>query len=834
MNNFLGSKHWTTAIRSAACAGLAAGLLATDASAATKHYRLVWDQDGASRAVIGFSPDGSNNSPYVSYGYSTDESGWSSASVDATRTFDSSVTSHFVRLENLTADSEVFFRVCDQDGCGDRFWFRTAPQDNDPFVVIAGGDTRTGHTTRRQGNQLLAKIRPLAVMHGGDFTDANSASQMDAFLDDWELTYSSDQIDGYSYQRIYPLIPTHGNHEDDNYSTLCLVFGVDFNGDGNCNPDDTYGAVQVSPLLRVYTLNSQFKNSGWSTYASAMNNWLQSDLAAYGSSAQWRFAQYHKPMFPHYTGKSENTILHTWWAQDFYDYAINLVVESDTHMTKLTEALAPSGNGFAATTNGGTVYVGEGSWGAPARSANDPKSWTIDLASIQQFKVIQVSGDDVVVRTAQFNTSANTLSRAERAADPLVLPANVNWWSANQVGEAMNLTRNSSNRSVIGAGSSGSSSSSSSSGGSSGSGSGGQTTALATSDDVFVTANYGGTNYDGSNEGLLADGSDTAYGQMMTLVKFDLDDIASCSNFSNAVLELNVTNYSNSSFGVYLAASDWQESSATWNSVGGSGVLGSQLASFTPSSTGLRQVSLPGNVIESWLSGGNRGLVIASLGGSDGVDMTSKETGSAPVLYVDADCGGSSSSSSSSSSSGGSSSSGSSSGSGTSQQLVQAASDDVFVGSGQSGSNFDGDSDGLLADGSDRQYGELYTLVKFDLSGVETCSSFSEALLELNVTNRSGNTYGIYRASTDWQEGSATWNSVGGSAVLGQQLATFVPSSTGSYQIDLLPSGIVQTWLGNNTGLVIAAQNGSNGVDMTSKETGQGPLLRLQGLCTHN
>ncbi|MFC6978190.1 fibronectin type III domain-containing protein [Microbulbifer taiwanensis] len=443
---------------------LPAVLIAADATAATKHYRLAWDSDGSSSAVIGFSPDGSSNNPYVNYGYSTDEGSWTAAQVDATETFDGSISSHFVRLEDLSPDSAVYFRVCDQDGCGERFWFRTAPANNDPFVVIAGGDTRTGHTTRRQGNQLLAKVRPLAVMHGGDFTNANSASEMREFLDDWTLTYSSDQIDGLSYQRIYPLIPTHGNHEDDNYSTVCQVFGVDFNGDGNCNPSDTYGAVQVSPLLRVYTLNSQFQSSGWSAYASSMNNWLESDLSASGSAASWRFAQYHKPMFPHYSGKSDNPTLFGWWAQPFYDYSMNLVVESDTHLTKLTEALLPSGNNFAATTAGGTIYVGEGSWGAPARSANDPKSWTIDLASIQQFKVIQVSADELVVRTAQFDSSAATLSREERENDPLLLPANVNWWSANGIGEAMTLTRNAAGRSVIGSSSGGSSSGGSSSG----------------------------------------------------------------------------------------------------------------------------------------------------------------------------------------------------------------------------------------------------------------------------------------------------------------------------------------------------------------------------------
>lgn len=639
MKNILGSFTYAAGI-----AGLIGGLAAPAADAATKHYRLIWDADGSHNAVIGFSPDGTSNSPYVRYGYTTDENSWSTAAVNASRTFDSSINSHFVRLQNLNADSAIFFRVCDQGGCGERFWFQTAPDTNAPFVLVAGGDTRTGHTTRRQGNQLLAKIRPLAVLHGGDFTDANSASQMNAFLDDWTLTYSSDQIDGISYKRIYPLIPTHGNHEDNNYSTLCQVFGVDFNSDGNCNPSDTYGAVQISPLLRVYTLNSQFQNSGWSSYAAGMNSWLQSDLAAYGNSSSWRFAQYHKPIFPHYSGKSDNPTLFNWWAQAFYDYSMNLVVESDTHLTKLTQAVIPSGNNFSTTTNGGTVYVGEGSWGAPARSANDPKSWTIDLASIQQFKVLQVSQNEVTVRTAQFNSSASTLSHAERVADPLALPANVNWWSANQIGQVLSLGRNSGNRTVIGGGSSGGSSSSSSSGGSSGSGSSGggniQQFVQAASDDVFIASARASSNYDGHNDGLLADGSDSYFGVLYTLIRFDLSGLESCSNFTSAKLELNVTDRSSNTYGVYRANANWQEGTASWNSVGGSTILGNELATFVPSSTGTRQIDLlSSGVMESWLASGNTGLVIAPKNGSNGVDMTSKETGQGPLLRLEGTCG---------------------------------------------------------------------------------------------------------------------------------------------------------------------------------------------------
>ncbi len=150
-------------------------------------------------------------------------------------------------------------------------------------------------------------------MHGGDFTNNNNRSQMEEFLKDWQLTFSDDTINNTAYKRIYPLLPTHGNHENGNYSTLCQVFGVDMDRNNVCDARDTYGAVSISPLLRTYTLNTEFKNSGWSGYANNMNTWLEDDLSGNGQNVTWRIAQYHKPMFPHYSGKSDNTILHNWW-----------------------------------------------------------------------------------------------------------------------------------------------------------------------------------------------------------------------------------------------------------------------------------------------------------------------------------------------------------------------------------------------------------------------------------------------------------------------------------------------------------------------------------------
>lgn len=602
----------------------------TTAIAGSKWVRLGWEGNAATEATVSFTASGSNSNPYVAYGYSTSESSWSTQPLTFTTSM-ASITSKHIRLNNLTPGSDVYFRVCDDSGCGQRFWFRTAPTDNSPYVVVAGGDTRSGWTNRQNGNRLVAKIRPLFVMHGGDFTNSNNNSEWQQWLTDWELTYSSDTIDGQSYKRIYPLVSTHGNHEDGDISTICKMFGVDSNRNNSCSADDTYYGVNVSPLLNVYTLNSQFQNQS-SSLQSAQNNWLASELSANGSSAVWRFAQYHKPMFPHYSGKSDNPTLFNWWAQLFYDYSMNVVVESDTHMTKLTDVVMPSGNTFSSA-SAGTVYVGEGSWGAPARSANDPKSWTIDLASIQQFKVMTVSENGLDVRTAQFDGSASTLSKSDRDADATVLPANINWWLANGVGENMALEQDSAKRSVR-AGSSG--------------GGNGTTDILSASDDTFISSNNSNSNYDGASDQLLADGADLSYGEMQALVKWDTVSIPSCASVESAKVELNIFNRSGGSYAVYAGVNDWSEGSATWNSVGGDAQQGSQIGSFNPGSTGAYAVQLNAagvSTVQSWIAGGsNRGIVIASAGTTDGIDFNDRENGPAPKLIVtwnDDNCNGS-------------------------------------------------------------------------------------------------------------------------------------------------------------------------------------------------
>lgn len=537
------------------------------AVSATHLYRLAWDSNPSHEAIIGFSSKGVSISPYVLYGSSPDESTWQRIEVSYSADF-FSLKSSFVRLTDLPSNSAIYFKVCDLDGCDVPMWFKTAAETPTPFTAIAGGDTRTGWTTRQEGNKLVAKIRPLFIMHGGDFTNGNTPFEMAGFLEDWQLTFSDDVINGTTYKRIYPIIPTHGNHEDTNYATLCQVFGVDFVQDNVCDEQDSYGALTVNKLARIYTLNSQYQESGWQVYATQMNEWLASDLQTHQHDNNWRFAQYHKPIFPHYDGKSTNQGLYHWWASLFYQYNMNLVVESDTHINKLTYPLAPLENAtaFVRSDDGGTVFVGEGSWGAPARSANQSFPWTIDLASIQQFKVFSVTANDVKVRTAEFDDAATRLTREEREADPLALPDRIKWWAANDVGSVFTLTQNEK----------------------------GQTSykpphidnhrayTLVASHDSFIASGKPSMNYNGYPDGMMVVNNHHQYGNTKAMMRFDTNDIAHCAVLDSATLSFQsnpsatstATGLASEVFPVYpnpttldvsLITPDFRENSVNWN-----------------------------------------------------------------------------------------------------------------------------------------------------------------------------------------------------------------------------------------------------------------------------
>lgn len=160
-----------------------------------------------------------------------------------------------------------------------------------------------------------------------------------------------------------------------------------------------------------------------------------------------------------------------------------------------------------------------------------------------------------------------------------------------------------------------------------------------------------------------------------------------------------------------------------------------------------------------------------------------------------------------------------------------AGSEDSWIGSGVPDSNFGSDT-ALLADGDDGGNGETASLVKWDLSGIPSGATVTGAQVVVEVYGASAGSYVLYSGGVDWSEGSATWNSVAPYSNRGAQVGSFVPSSSGSYAIDLNAAGIaaVQSWVDGqpNRGLFIMTGGTSDGLDMRSSEyasSGQRPKL---------
>lgn len=392
---------------------LAAALYSFNAGAVTNRYRLTLRTDPATSAVIGWNQvSGSNAAVY--YGTADKGTDWSaypnSKTVDRSEAF-AGMNNRFARITGLLPNTAYYFVIKDNDGVSQRFWFKTLPDDpSQRLSIIAGGDSRNNRTPRQNANRLVAKLRPHIVMFGGDMTESGTDTQWAEWFDDWQLTIASDG-------RMFPVLTTRGNHEASN-AYIDKLFDVP-------SPSVYYAMTLGGSLVRAYTLNTETSISGTQT------TWLSNDLAA-NANVTWKIAQYHRPMRPHQSGKAEGNDQYNNWASLFRQNNVKLVIESDAHTVKTTWPVVPStaagsSEGFIRDDVNGTVYVGEGCWGAPLRPADDNKPWTRSSGMFNHFNWIFVDQQHMEVRTVQVDNATQVGSVSE--ADIFTAPSNLSIWT---------------------------------------------------------------------------------------------------------------------------------------------------------------------------------------------------------------------------------------------------------------------------------------------------------------------------------------------------------------------------------------------------------------------
>lgn len=354
----------------------------------TARYRLVWNDDPTTTITIAWDQL-SGSDPAIYYGEKDFGENWKKYphSQKPTRTSLGyrGMNTYFAKLTGLKPDQAYYFVIKDNQSISKRYWFRTAPNKPKPFTFIAGGDTKSEGTALQAGrlsNQMVAKLRPLFVIFNGDFTsgDGTNDERWKLWLDDWmNLTTTRDG-------RIFPIIPIHGNHENGDKSVLNKLFDVPYQFG---NPENVFYSISFGgDFFHIIALNSEIEEGG------DQSAWLENDLKTHRGFI-FKMAGYHKPFRPHTAKKSENDYQYEQWAGLFYEYGLDIGLGADTHLSSITFPIRPSNEpgsheGFIRDDENGTMYVGEGSWGASPRKNDDDKPWTLNSGSFNQIKWFQV------------------------------------------------------------------------------------------------------------------------------------------------------------------------------------------------------------------------------------------------------------------------------------------------------------------------------------------------------------------------------------------------------------------------------------------------------------
>jgi len=430
----------------------------------TMYYRLSYRDDPSTTVVIGWSNDIISSNAMVYFGTTDFGTNWSSYpmshGIDRTSQYDG-MANNFAELTGLTPHTKYYFVIKDDESVSARFSFRTITDDpNDGVCFIAGGDSRTNipliesctdgdcRLQRQNGNKLVAKIRPDFVAFSGDFILSNYLSMGNIYyanwFSDWQLTIGPDADGGL----MIPIIATFGNHEfnDDIYQ----LFDIE-------SSNNYYALSFGGNLFRFYTLKVVETVSVCTDTTEI--SWLTNDLQHYtntSSQTYWKIAQYHVPMAPHAETTTPNQDMIDCWASLFQPYNVKLVFEGHSHVLKYTWPIVPApssatgyDHGFKRDDVNGTVFVGEGCWGAPLRTlytfytADSAYRWTRNQAAYDGFHVVCVNKSKIEVRTVRFNIYS-TVGQVGPNDPVCTLPTGLSIWTPSNgaVVEVYNPTLN--------------------------------------------------------------------------------------------------------------------------------------------------------------------------------------------------------------------------------------------------------------------------------------------------------------------------------------------------------------------------------------------------------
>ncbi|MEX1049690.1 MAG: metallophosphoesterase family protein [Akkermansiaceae bacterium] len=376
---------------------------------AIEHHRVLWMQNPATEAVISWTTrfEGANHRVHYDTVPRQGKPGNYENNSDSFKNGQFTLVAedekwvkpgffHHVHLTGLKPGTTYYLVMVSDDQVSQEFHFVTALDDDRPFSMLFGGDSRIdgddpyAHNDRRKMNLRMSALLEadptiLALVHGGDYCQRAEWRYMDAWLSDHELCTSKTG-------RLLPIIPTRGNHD----------MGVGFT---EAFPWPTglehyYYSLPLSKRVALMILNTEISLSG------DQRLWLNSELARLRADNRWVFASYHQPAFPSVRAVQDGASRREHWVPLFEKYNLDLACESHDHALKRTLKIR---DGKPDPENG-IVYIGDGGLGVPQRKPDPSRWWFADdgfTKPVHHVHLFQIGKEDFHVRA--FGMDGSTL-----------------------------------------------------------------------------------------------------------------------------------------------------------------------------------------------------------------------------------------------------------------------------------------------------------------------------------------------------------------------------------------------------------------------------------------
>jgi hypothetical protein len=290
-----------------------------------------------------------------------------------------------IKCRDLDPSTKYTFTAYSGKEKSREYHFTTAPSDDRNYKLVFVGDSRTrievAQKISAQINELVKKDSEiLAVLHGGDYANVPELKYWRPWLKAYSLTTSK-------MGRLVPMIPVCGNHEFIRRSPL---YGEAYGFPGE--KQKYYYSCELSPQVRIAILNTEISTLG------DQQKFLRDTLKQYKKDKViWQLSAYHRPA---YAAVKKPSAAMTAWVPLFDEFDVDLVLESDGHCIKRTvpiknNKLDPKG----------TVYLGEGGYGAPQRKPG--KKWYLDspgmASSGDHLMLLQFKKDEIDYKTIGIN-----------------------------------------------------------------------------------------------------------------------------------------------------------------------------------------------------------------------------------------------------------------------------------------------------------------------------------------------------------------------------------------------------------------------------------------------